>query len=462
MQAALASILGCGLALAGCSRDWDAFDPRLGPAAVPSAPGGGGGGAGGAGTGASSASGGGGGAAGAGGGPGPCGKMGVLADDFAVPETAYDWKKLEDDATVVEAGGELTLAPKAAAFWVARYEARRLHDARGERVVVEVVQPFGTTSGARTTFTLRLDTARFIEIVVVGGNIQFRKSVVDGGSRMDTIGSVPFDPVAHRWWGLRVADELTHWETSADGKIWIAQAEHPNAALFSMAQVQARFGGDGDAASFASAGTARFDNFNGGVAQGSYCTMETLTDDFDDGFISPRWARSSGSTLSVANELGGALVLTVPAGAAGRDYNLRAATAYDLTDAAVTVESLAVPSPGGAAELVLDVDGSHELGFRADTQQIAAYQVIDDKRGYLKLVPYLAADHRWWRLRHDAASDKIFWEHAPDGKAWLTFFEQTRPSWLVVGALDVRLRAATVADTTADAVARFDNFNLPP
>jgi hypothetical protein len=84
-------------------------------------------------------------------------------------------------------------------------------------------------------------------------------------------------------------------------------------------------------------------------------------------------------------------------------------------------------------------------------------QVVQGVRTSTK-VPYNPAQHRFWRIRHDAAADRILFETSADRATWTTRRAVARQ--LPITALKVELSAGTWEPISAPGTAIFDNFRL--
>jgi hypothetical protein len=74
-------------------------------------------------------------------------------------------------------------------------------------------------------------------------------------------------------------------------------------------------------------------------------------------------------------------------------------------------------------------------------------------------VLYDPAQHAWWRIRESGGT--LFWETAPDGKAWVV---QAQLSALpfAIDVLDVDVMSGTYQSQASPGQSHFDNLNLPP
>lgn len=73
-------------------------------------------------------------------------------------------------------------------------------------------------------------------------------------------------------------------------------------------------------------------------------------------------------------------------------------------------------------------------------------------------ITYDPALHRYWRIRHAAATDTIAYETSPDGIAWTTW--RTVPRRIPITALRVELSAGTYESVASPGVAIFDDLSV--
>lgn len=147
----------------------------------------------------------------------PCqGTAHLVTDDFADGAISAVWQTFADPGTsVVELGGVLELHPATNQNerW-AGYESTVRHDLRDDRIFVEVVQVPGV--GAQILLAARDRDDRYVSIEYDRSDVV---AALSEGSWSE-LARVGFDPVAHRFWQLRVRDGRMAWETSPDGITW--------------------------------------------------------------------------------------------------------------------------------------------------------------------------------------------------------------------------------------------------
>lgn len=141
--------------------------------------------------------------------------------------------------------------------------------------------------------------------------------------------------------------------------------------------------------------------------------ISTLIDDFSDGVInSSLW-----DVTGTITETGGKLVITPTAGLSFLDSDSR----YDLTASACIVDISAVTATGITGTLfcalILDNTSSDFVGFKKFGTDLVATKKVAGVESNLDFTPYSSVTHRYWRIRHDGASN-VFWETSADKLSW--------------------------------------------
>jgi hypothetical protein len=192
--------------------------------------------------------------------------------------------------------------------------------------------------------------------------------------------------------------------------------------------------------------------------------MHALADDFNDNSINPqKWTVviPSGSLTTVA-ETGGQLEITPPAYASGwHTGGVQSTGVYDLTDSMIFLEVPQVLAGNTSTYVRLEHDSTSYMTMSAGQLMYAV--VITPGHGYLhQLQAYDPVAHRWWRIRHNSASNLIHWETSPDGSTWTSRFAEAPR--IPITALRVSLEGNYSPGTSGSApwdpgTARFDNLN---
>lgn len=130
-------------------------------------------------------------------------------------------------------------------------------DYRTRRVFVEVPTMLNTAGCAQAAFVIEDDDVvdEFVEISQSCGMIELSRW---SGSTQTLVTTIPYDPVAHRWWQLRMQGGTLHGEVSPDGLTWIELGALAVPAYFDDVFVELSAGTY--ALEAAPIGEARFDN----------------------------------------------------------------------------------------------------------------------------------------------------------------------------------------------------------
>lgn len=157
--------------------------------------------------------------------------LGTLEDDFADFDAAV-WRTGNTNVTVTASGQlQIVAAPSYPA-----YPLIAVRDATSSWSAVSVVgvptDPATTTTQA--IYQLELDANNAVQVVWNNGSLVFRERVNGATAPGDV--TVPYDPVAHKWWRLGASNGQTVWATSPDGVTWTVRRN--KASAFSMRAVR--------------------------------------------------------------------------------------------------------------------------------------------------------------------------------------------------------------------------------
>lgn len=153
----------------------------------------------------------------------------------------------------------------------------------------------------------------------------------------------------------------------------------------------------------------------------------------------------------------GRLVLTPRANTPVEGYHGVVSTGFiDLTGSALEVE---VSPAGGTANTWLALGGGNGnfLVIGREGSVLWLEQMVNGVRD-VTLFDYNATAHKLWRIRHDAATDRILYQLSADGQSWITARSVARA--FGIGALRVELGGGTYLSETAPGTATFDNVVL--
>jgi hypothetical protein len=149
-------------------------------------------------------------------------------DDFEGEDDDHRWSLSFQSCTRERIGGRarFTLREDGSAYCA--YMTAPMHDLRGDQVVVEVPAiGLATATGVQAYLRLQRDEPDRggIRMMLENGGLYFQFEV-DG--EVTTVGDVPWDAAAHRWWRIRGTEQggqpAVVWETAPDGIAWVERA----------------------------------------------------------------------------------------------------------------------------------------------------------------------------------------------------------------------------------------------
>jgi hypothetical protein len=205
--------------------------------------------------------------------------------------------------------------------------------------------------------------------------------------------------------------------------------------------------------------TLHFDELvvnNTGFPGGLTTPMSTLTDDFATKDTT-KWTWGAAAAVS-----GGQASFTGNSSFTGA---ITSASSYDLTGSALLLQVVqAVQGGTGSPETFLSL---YDSGTNATNKNSLSIEVLGSTlRAYwnnstgtqtvLATTPYVAATHKWWRIRQSSTS--FFWDYSPDGLTW-TQFATVASSSVPFTAMKAIIGCGG-SGTTGPALV--DNVNLTP
>jgi hypothetical protein len=201
-----------------------------------------------------------------------------------------------------------------------------------------------------------------------------------------------------------------------------------------------------------------------------------LADDFNDNSVNTtKWAISnlfSGFTdaslptleTNQRLEIGPMLQQT-----AGSHYNgLRSAASYNFTNAYCAVEVVQAAGANTTADAMLtvgkDVDNYYRIFVESGTLVIA--RKIGAVKATMMTTSYSAVNHRYWRIRHEQATNRVVFEVAADNGgvagSWTQMYSEAwSTSGVGLGVVQMELKAGTwQAEVNTGGKVIFDNFKV--
>ena len=143
----------------------------------------------------------------------------------------------------------------------------------------------------------------------------------------------------------------------------------------------------------------------------------------------------------------------------GDHYNgyLSVAT-WNLTNARASIEVVQAATGGTTnTELALCVDNRNFLMVSLESGTMRFEQVINGTRS-ATAINYNSAQHRFWRIRHEVATDSIVFETSADALTWTV--RRTVARQLPITAMTIELSSGTWQSVGTPGVTVFDNFIL--
>lgn len=198
-----------------------------------------------------------------------------------------------------------------------------------------------------------------------------------------------------------------------------------------------------------------------------------VADDFNDNSINTaKWNANlfSGFTdsgLPVAETNQEMEIGPLPVGASGSHYaGLRSLNTYDFTNAYCYVEVVQAAGASTSADAMLtigrDVNGYYRIYVEAGS--LVIQKRIGGSKVTLLTAPYNPSTDRYWRIRHEASSGKVYFETAPNsGGAPGVWSIRYNAAWdtagVPLGAMLFELKAGTwQPETSPPGKVVFDNF----
>jgi hypothetical protein len=185
----------------------------------------------------------------------------ALSDEFPGDALDAQWIDFLSDAqtTAVVGGGVLTMTPRSDSVPVRYARIRSMPaDMDGKRVFVEIPQMVDTNTAALGHLHLGADINNYYFLRQSQGILNF--GTVTAGAEV-IVGATAYDPVAHRWWQMRLTGGRMHADLSSDGSNWMALDSVAADVIGANLYVEL---GAGTETSVANPGAMEVDNVNAG------------------------------------------------------------------------------------------------------------------------------------------------------------------------------------------------------
>src|SRR6185437_10786798 len=171
-----------------------------------------------------------------------------------------------------------------------------------------------------------------------------------------------------------------------------------------------------------------------------------------------QWYRSWVDNPETVTQVNGQLVFTLAPNADAYAAYVSSAS-YDLTGSSVVLQVPTSANPATSAQTNLFLDGPASTSILMQEEKGQLYLSIETASGTQDIgsVLYDPVQHAWWRIRESGGT--LFWETAPDGKAWAVQ-AQLSPLPFPVDVLDVDIQCGTYKAEANPGQSVLDNLNL--
>lgn len=140
-----------------------------------------------------------------------------------------------------------------------------------------------------------------------------------------------------------------------------------------------------------------------------------------------------------------------------RFYGYVSETPLNLTEGIASVEVVQVTSAEAVTSFALVIDERNWYGFSVEGGKLLFESEVGGILSSAKL-DYDFPSHRFWRFRHDATNNLIFWETSSNSATWNVRHAVTPQ--IPITALYVELNAGTSQIVNSPGAAIFDNFQV--
>ena len=200
---------------------------------------------------------------------------------------------------------------------------------------------------------------------------------------------------------------------------------------------------------------------HGGSTGGAGTCLADLQDGFDGAALDTGlWTESVSSVTTGVT--GGHYFVQVPGQTASAWGDIMSVATYDLQGCSVMIELVKALKDDGDATTVFSIlTGSWQdsSGFQITGGEFRCRVVVAGTETAAQAIPYVAADHRWLRLREDSGT--LFFETSLDALTWSIRYETASPAY--VSQASIYMGAGSWTGTaTHPGEAQFDNVDLPP
>ena len=193
---------------------------------------------------------------------------------------------------------------------------------------------------------------------------------------------------------------------------------------------------------------------------------KNFRDDFNDNAQNTASWRRDSLTTPISSwddtvqlfERNGRLEITPKTSTTGRRYNgYVSAVSWNMTNARASVEVVQATTNNAETVFTIAADVNNWFRFIVRAGRLIFQHRLSGADDTVVVdTPYVAAQHRFWRFRHDRPRDEVVFETSADGASW-TRRRGVRRQFSIT-AMTVEISAGTSVSVAAPGTAFFDNF----
>ncbi len=187
-------------------------------------------------------------------------------------------------------------------------------------------------------------------------------------------------------------------------------------------------------------------------------SVETRDDFNDNSMDTSKWYVAGAPDMTIV-EQNGQLQVTPPPSTTGYDGYF-ARTNFNLTNRRATVEAVQTTPNYGIETYFLLADKSttaqNDMMFVVGGPNLLMQDRVNGVVASRTVINIDPAQHRFWRIRHDPATDTVNWETSPDGLKWTV--RHTSARRFNITKMQTQLFAGKYTATTPTITAIFDNY----
>ena len=133
------------------------------------------------------------------------------------------------------------------------------------------------------------------------------------------------------------------------------------------------------------------------------------------------------------------------------------APTFDMTGGRASVEVVQVTNGSAYTILALGLDSDNWYRMTVRSGQLSFQEMVAGTKTSASFA-YSPAQHRFWRIRHDSATDQVLFETSSDNLNWTT--QRTVKRQISLSGVRAELDAGSFEPVSSPGLAIFDNFRL--